>query len=438
MHHSGKNERGIFGGFVRNSSFQLATNFATMGAAFLQTLLLARYLGVENYGILALLMTWTECVGQFVSFNMWEIMTKYGSDFVVSNKRRELLALTKFAYLAELVTGILAGCICLGAASIASRLFIQAPAGTTLFILYIPILVLNFLDNTSNAILRIHARFKMIAARDICIVFSRLLTLWIILSFYPTLTNVLLVLLFYSVLLTLFNLILSARILPFSWSDLVSVKISVLKEHRRGITAFMRNNYFSQCWSVVLANSDVLFLGYFRGPGDVGIYKMGKNFYNILVRFVEPFYLVIYPDLAKLWVSRSYAYFFELIKSSTVLLASIFVLLTLAVTLCVPYFIRFSVGLQYMNAVLPARLLLCGACIAGIFFWTRPAILAMGKTHIPTIVNFLGMVLVILLSFFIIPLYGATGTAFIFVVPIILGNVTISFYVYRAYAAMQR
>lgn len=423
----------ILGRFVRNSSFQLTTSLVSTGAAFLQTLLLARYLGVEGYGLLALLMTYFQFVGQFVSFNMWEVVTKYGAEFMVAGKRKELLAATKLGYAAEVVAGALTGLICVWGSTLAVDAFFHAPTATSLIVAYAPIILFTFIDNTSNAILRIHAQFKIMALRDITFAFFRLASLVGVLLVSPGLRQVITVLLLNALALTLLNVVLSFRLLSCSPQEFYRARLTMLLPHRRALLSFVVNNYFSQCWSMIIGSADVLFLGYFRNPGEVGLYRMGKNFFNLLMRLVEPFYMVIYPDLAKLWASMHYSSFLGLVKRSSILVAAIVTPLALSVIILIPYVLKYAVGSEFLDAVEPTRILICGAWVAAVFFWTRPAVLAMDKAHIPAIINFFNMLLVLGLSVLMVPWYGVVGTALVYGIPILFGNLLVGFCVYRTY-----
>jgi len=425
-------EEGL-GRFVKNSSFQLTTNLVTSGAAFIQTILLARYLGVEKYGVLALLMTYAQFVGQFVSFNTWEVVTKYGSDFMVAGRRDKLLAAVKLGYLAEIAAGGVAVVVCMAGSGLASRELFHAAGLEMIVLVYSPVLLFGFMDNTSNAILRIHSQFKTIAVRDIVFAFFRLFSLLAVLLLSSSLLSVVLVLLLHGLVLTIFNFLLGFRLLKCSLLELVQTKLKVLLDHRAAIRSFVVNNYFSQCWTMIIGSTDTLFLGYFRSTTEVGLYRMGKNFFNLLARFIEPFYMVIYPDLAKLWAAKRYSSFLGLVKRGAILVTAVVTPLVLLVLFLIPTIITYAVGTGFLDAVDLSRVLICGAWVAAVFFWTRPAVLVMEKSHIPTIVNFFNMLVVIGLSLLVVPRYGALGTAVVYAVPIVFGNVLVGFYAYRTY-----
>jgi O-antigen/teichoic acid export membrane protein len=209
--------------------------------------------------------------------------------------------------------------------------------------------------------------------------------------------------------------------------------LSLLKSDKQEIKKFIINNYLSQTWSMVIANIDSIFLGYFRNTTEVGFYRMSKNFYNLISKIIEPFYIVIYPELTKLWSLRSFDGLSSLLKKSTMSIIILSTPLLLGFVLFTSALIQITVGKSFLQSVTPTRILIFGAWVTAIFFWTRPTILAMGKSHIHPIVNFFNMVLVIALSFLLVPRYGFIGSAWIYVLPIVIGNICVAFFVLKTY-----
>jgi O-antigen/teichoic acid export membrane protein len=143
--------------------------------------------------------------------------------------------------------------------------------------------------------------------------------------------------------------------------------------------------------------------------------------------------MVIFPDLAKLWADQRYDSFLRLVKRGSLLVAALVTPLALAIIVLIPHVLCYAVGSKFLDAVEPTRILICGAWMAAVFFWTRPAVLAMDKAHIPTIVNFFNMLLVFSLSLLLVPRLGATGTALVCSTPIIFGNLLVGLCAYRNY-----
>jgi O-antigen/teichoic acid export membrane protein len=420
--------------FLRNSSFQFSANIVITGLSFAQTIILGRYLGPDKYGLLALIVTYINLVSQFFSFSMWEIVIKYGSDFLVASKNKEFLAIVKFGYVADSLAGILAFCASILLARFAAVNFFHRTDMELLIYLFTFTIFMTFLDNTSNAVLRVHNKFAWIAVRDIIINILKFISLWIVLLLSLGLKGVILTMLTYCLLVSIINLIMTFKIMKTNPIKLIMYeKLSLLANYKQDMKKFIISNYLTNNWVMVLANIDTIILGYFRNITEVGYYRMSKNFVNLLARMIEPFNIVIYPDLSKLWASKSLAQFKNLLKKSTITVLILVMPIALFIILFITQILQITVGASFIPAVASTRLMVLGALIAALFFWTRPTILAMGKPHIPAWVNLISVFLVIGLSILIVPLYGFLGSAGIYIVPILFGNLSVAFFVHKTY-----
>jgi O-antigen/teichoic acid export membrane protein len=158
---------------------------------------------------------------------------------------------------------------------------------------------------------------------------------------------------------------------------------------------------------------------------------MGKNFVNILARVVDPFYTVIYPDLVSARAKMNYKNVLSLIKKGTAAVAMLVTPLAVIILIGTPYILKFAVGKNFIGAAAPARLLVSGAWFAALFFWARPALLAMGKARTQTVVNFFIMLIYIIAYLIIIPQCGIIGAAGVYCAVLMLGNIIVALIVYR-------
>jgi O-antigen/teichoic acid export membrane protein len=214
---------------------------------------------------------------------------------------------------------------------------------------------------------------------------------------------------------------------------ILTADMSVIQGQKQEILKFVKHNYISQTWSMVIANLDTLALGFYRAPSEVGIYKMAKNFYSVAARMIEPFSVVIYPNLALLWSSENYLKYASLIRKSTAVVMLTATPLLIILSVFIPYILNYTVGNSFHEASDLTRILLVGGWVTAIFFWTRPSILVMGKTHVPPTVNFVNVVMVIGLTLYFVPLYGSMGSALICLVPILFGNIIVAYAVLKTY-----
>lgn len=424
--------------FITNSSYQLLSSVVTTAAGFGQAIILGRYLGVYNYGVFALLMTYAQFINQFVSCNILEFVIKYGTDYSVNNENDKYLATVKVGYMVDAISGIAALLVMVIAAKPVSMYIFHSPTIAAYTSLYSCILLCSFIDSTSNGVLRIEGMFGFISLRDSIGAVSRLFFIWIMLLLGYGINGVIVALLVLSFIQMIVNMRTAFKQLGCSPIRLLLCStVGLLEGHRKEMKVFIAHNYLTQCWAMVIANIDMIILGYYTAPSQVGLYRMAKNFVNILARVVEPFYTVIYPDLVKGWAEARYGNCLSLIKNGTAAVSVLVTPLAVLLVLGMPFVLKFAVGESFLGAVEPARVLILGAWFAALFFWARPALLAMGKARTPTVVNFVNMVIYLVASLIIIPQYGIIGAASTYCSLMIFGNIVIVYFVFRhAFASL--
>jgi len=77
--------------------------------------------------------------------------------------------------------------------------------------------------------------------------------------------------------------------------------------------------------------------------------------------------------------------------------------------------------------------MLAGMVVSNTLFWTRPAMLAMGKPEVFTITNAFTAITLILLSLLIVPSMGYTGSAILFNYPFIFGQIVVLYFLFIFY-----
>jgi O-antigen/teichoic acid export membrane protein len=169
-------------GIVKNSSYLFSSNSAAMVLSMLQSILAARLLGIERFGILsATVIPFVSNIHRFLSFRMSELVVKYLGQFLVQDKNERAAAIVKAAALVEAATSLLGYLILLALAPLAAQYLAKDPATQNLFILYGLILLSNAFFETSTGILQVSRLFNKIALVNL---FQSLITAGLILYAY--------------------------------------------------------------------------------------------------------------------------------------------------------------------------------------------------------------------------------------------------------------
>jgi O-antigen/teichoic acid export membrane protein len=191
-----------------------------------------------------------------------------------------------------------------------------------------------------------------------------------------------------------------------SW---LSADWSYLKGLWREVISFLAYNDLNALLGMIPKQLDVVILGYFRNPIEVGYYKLAKTLAGAVGYVVRPLQSVVYPEFAKLWGIGDMKAF----RQKTRKLALQVGLPLAAVTACgvmlLPFIIPTLLGQSYDPAVPAAQLLLLGSAIWLGFFWLKPVYFAQGRLRVWTRISVLVVFLSVLGFFAITPHWGYLG-----------------------------
>lgn len=302
---------GVGGAFFRERMghvLHLASGNA--GAALLglgSGLIAARALGVTEYGMLALIITFAQALERLISFQTWQPLIRYGAPLDRPEDAPDLLSLLKFGLVLDLAAGVAAFAIAIGLVLLGRSWFTLDDAAVELVILYATVLLFNIVG-TPTALLRLGARFRLIAYGQVGLAAAR---------FILSLAGLLL------------GLGLAGFVLIWAGTQILSSLVTLtLFRHelrRRGLVGLLRaplrgvRGRFPGIWSFALsANAsltlrasanqlDTLIVGALADPAAAGLYHIAKRIGRVAETMGMQVEAVVYPDLARLWARRALA-----------------------------------------------------------------------------------------------------------------------------------
>ncbi len=147
----------------KNASWLLGDKTASSIFGALQTIIVARMLGVKDYGLLVLVVTYIDLLVQFFDLRVWETATKYIGTFWEEGDRDKTGSMIKLSYLMDVSSGVVAFIIAILTAKIISTRIIHSPDAYIYVWIYSFSLFIRTANSTSIAILRVFDKFKQIA-----------------------------------------------------------------------------------------------------------------------------------------------------------------------------------------------------------------------------------------------------------------------------------
>jgi O-antigen/teichoic acid export membrane protein len=397
---------------VKNSGYLFSATGLSAGLSMLQGILVARLLGVENYGILGAIIMFTSLVNKLVSFRMGELVIKFVAQYSEAGDQKRAATLFKTAALVEMGASILAFVLICALSPLAARFLAKDPNTTAWFILYGLIVLANLVSESSMGLLQIFDRFRNVAVLSLV---QSIVTLALVTIVYLSDGGMVGVLLSYLVGKAVGAIALSAgAVLEAShhWGNgWWRSPVSLLKPQWRELGHFAVNTNISASLSLINKDSELLWVSFFRGPVETGYYKLALSLANIIQLPISPLPQATYPELTRQAARRSWDDVRSVLRQGSILAASY----TLPAMLALGFFGRPLISLLYKPEYLPAYqallILLVGFLFANIFYWRRNALLALGRPDFPAKLNVILAVLKVIGILLLVPQYGYLASA---------------------------
>lgn len=397
---------------VKNSGYLFSATGLSAAISMLQGILIARLLGVENYGILGAIIMFTSVINKLISFRMGELVIKYVAQYTEEGDQQRAAAVYKTASLVEMMASIVAfGLIC-ALAPFAARFLAKDPGTTGWFVLYGLIVLANLVSESSMGLLQIFDRFRNVAALSLV---QSVVSLGIVSIVYLVKGGMVGVLIAYlggksvsAVALTLVAMLEAKRQWGTGWWR---SPFSLLAPKWREMGYFAVHTNISASLSLITKDSELLWVSFFRGPIETGYYKLALSLANIVQLPVSPLPQATYPELTRQAARQNWQNVRTVLYQGSLLAASY----TLPAMIMLGLFGRPLIAFLYTPEFLPAypalAILLPGFLFANVLYWRRNALLAFGRPDFPAKLNVVLALLKVVGILLLVPQYGYLASA---------------------------
>ncbi len=412
MSDSNKSQKKLF----MNASWLFGGKTASGIFSAIQTVVVARILGVSDYGLLSLVLAYVAVLNMFFDLKVWETATKYIGTYWETGEHDKARSMIKLSYILDIGSGVVAFIIAILSAKLISTYIIHSPEAYVFIWIYSISLFVDTANSTSDAILRVFDRFKNIAFINSFQKFFRLILVVALLYSGLGIKGVL-----YGFILASFvgfSVRMWLVMKTLKHNDLqgwLSADISLIRDQWKGIAWFLGNTSFIA--TLKTGNErylGILILGYFAGKDAVAFYKIASSIASVVNRIVDPIYEAIYPELVKLASSNAIEDFKNMIKSTTKSLVLIIIPIGVIIIIFAEPIISLVFGKDYVPATNALRILAAAVLIVRCTFWINPALLSMGRPGLRTIMGVISTFIYLVLMFLLVPGYSYMGAAFAF------------------------
>lgn len=394
---------------LKGVSQLMSGNAVTGLIAVAAAALAARALGATDYGILAMIISFTRAIERLVTFQSWQPLIKYGAELDSRERLPDLRALLKFGLMLDVTGAVLAWALATAVALAGERLFHWSDAINAVIVIYCLQLLFN-INGTATAILRLYGRFSTVAFVPLLSSTVRLALCGI--AFVKGASIETFVLIWMGT-----NILGWLTLLAVAFQELRRREVrGVLRAPLKGIAGRFPG-IWGFAWTTNLSFTirssaeevDTLLVGSLADPASAGLYHIAKRFGRLTQQLGIHVQAVLYPDVARLWARGAVDTMMRAVLQVELLLAACGLLAILLVIPIAEDLLRWTAGTDFVAAapLLIAQMVAATLMMTG--FGARSALLAMGHQR-----HILWTVIVAITGFYatallLIPAIGALG-----------------------------
>ena len=401
----------VFRRLFVNAGKLLSANVVAAVLGFATTILTARALGPENYGVLALVLVYQLTIGKLVTFNAWQAIIKFGSEALQAGDRAALRQLIKFGFSLDIGSAVLGTILAVALSGPVIKLLGWDVSVCPLIMLY-SILILFSLSGTPIGILRLFDRFDLLSYTAVLSASLRLAgVLWCLLS-DQDLFGFVLVYLLTGIAGQLYQTVAAISVMRHEGvGSILREPLSGIRSRFEGIWDYVWTTNLNATVRMLSREVDQLIIAGLTTPSALGLFRVAKQFSLVLPRVTDPLYQAIYPELAHLWARGRKRACLSLIKRTTLIVGAMGILGWIVFAVSGRWLIAATVGRPYLQAYPVALVYLLALVIAVFAFSLQPSMLAMGLPRNSFKAHLSATVLYLILLVPAVQYMGITGAA---------------------------
>lgn len=396
---------------ARNSIWSLATTAVVAGVLLAETVLLARHLGPISFGVYVLVIAYPEAVQLLLDFRTRETMTRYLGGFLARDEKERAVAVVKLLWLIDFGVALSAFLIVFATAPIVAPHVTDDPETVRLMQIYAFAILFGGLDATAGSVLRVLDRFRLSFLTGAGAMVFRLVLIVVLIAGGSELEGLIWARVAGELAATLVlgsaAFVLLKRLL---WAQR-RTGFSALTGLHKEVFHFLLHMNLQGSVRAAAAKLDVIVVGAMAGPGTAGVYKVGVQFGSSLLLFADPLFSAVYPLFSRARALGNEREIRVIGRTMSVVVGAVVIPTALVLAAASGTILGALVGPAFAEAAPPMVIVLAGVVPAVVFFWGRPAMLALGDAGIATTIVSVAIAVQFTLLFVLVGRYGASGAA---------------------------
>ncbi|MFC1738356.1 lipopolysaccharide biosynthesis protein [Planctomycetota bacterium] len=406
----------LFRRIVKNAGWLFTGNIAYALLTACQSVILARMLGLHDFGVLGIMMSIVLVTGSLLSCRETEFLISYFPRFYKQSSNEKAANVLQITYLVSFFSAVVAILLCIIGRNLLINLFIKNDSNVCKALIFWSFsLIFGKLSLVAENFLKVKNSFVKVAIfrsseRFVAVVVFATIFLTRGKIELPSVACILLVASVFRFLLAHYYSLGEFASVHRSW---YRVNLSASKEHYREYASFLMHNNINGTLSVVTRKSDELWIGLLVNPTAAGLYKIALSLSSLILMPINQFSQSVFPEIPKLIAEKS----IKLLKRNLKRVSCLATLYCVPAIMCFALFGHWLIeglyGSEFAASINPLLWLLIGVSFASVFSWARLLLLSMGFANISMYINLAMAVLKLILMPILVSRYADVGAAIV-------------------------
>jgi O-antigen/teichoic acid export membrane protein len=397
---------------LKNSGYLFSATGIAAALSMVQSILVARLLGVTDFGILGTITLFTSVVNKFASFRMSELVIKYVGEYTVEGDETRAAAVFKSAGILETLTSFFAFGLIWLLAPLGAQYLAKDSGATFWFVIYGLIVLANFMAESSTGLIQIFDRFKIIAGITIGQSILTLSLVGLVFINQGGLFEIVLAYMGGKIAGAIASATAAVVLATHQWgAGWWRAPVSLLKDRTNEIVRFAFSTNISATINLVNKDGELLWVSALTGPTGAGYYKLALSLANLIQLPVSPLPQATYPELSREVAGKNWDNMRYVLRQGSLMAFAYSAIAGLFLLIFGRPLIAFLYTPEFLPSFPALIILMVGLLVANTFYWNRISLLSLGLADYPAKINSIAAVFKIIGILAIVPIYGYLGSA---------------------------
>lgn len=397
----------------KNSSWVFSANLAGSVFAFLRSIIVARFLGVETLGVYTMAIAFVLTTQEFLRLNVSMGLIRFGARYLQEQNRERLIGVIKYSLNLSIISAVSSIILLTILTLLFYDTFIPVEGLTSYIILFAIANSLSFIDAISKAVLKLFYKFRINSMIQMVMDTIEFIIVAVTLIYFQgNLEKFLLASIITRAINSLVcNLAAWGEIRPELSKWWSQGHHRLINNDKREFLRFIFGNSISSSIKVLMNQGDVILLGHLAGTHSVGLYTNAKKLAYSILTITDPLVNAVFPQFSVLVAKKDFKKVKVMLRKLSLLIMGPAILFT-----GITFFFREEIivllyGQDYAAAGMPFFYLMLAAIQASVFFWSLPLIQSLGLAQLRLTTYLYGVLAGALVAWWLTPAMGPSGTA---------------------------